>query len=108
MAISLKGNLSKILVAGCFYVMGTRRLSFNKYVFFVYHQVLPISCFTYHCEAKWIKMLLQSDSDRHLLCENNRISSLSSSGKSYGQSKRRNFPIEDTGIVLLGSLKVSN
>ncbi|XP_031273380.1 CST complex subunit CTC1 isoform X2 [Pistacia vera] len=69
--------------------------------------VLPISCFTYHCEAKGIKMLLQSDSDRHLLCENNQISSLSSSGKSYGQSKRRIFPSEDMDIVLLGSLKVS-
>ncbi|XP_044475168.1 CST complex subunit CTC1 isoform X4 [Mangifera indica] len=69
--------------------------------------VLPISCFTYHCEAKWIKMLLQSDSDQHLSCENCLISSLSSSGKSYSRSKRRIFPSEDMGIVLLGSLKVS-
>lgn len=75
---------------------------------FVYDQVLPISCFTYHCEAKWIKMLLQSDSDQHLSCENSLISSLSSSGKSYSRSKRRIFPSEDMGIVLLGSLKVRN
>lgn len=69
--------------------------------------VAPISSFIYHCEATWIKLLLEFDNDRHLLCKNNRCIFLSSEDKSYGRSKRQIVPSEDIGIVLLGSLKIS-
>lgn len=74
--------------------------------FLVLFQVVPISSFIYHCEATWMKKLLELDKNSHILSKNKRYSLLSCEGKSYGRSKMI-FSSRDIGIVLLGSVKVS-
>ncbi|GLT57904.1 hypothetical protein SLA2020_308410 [Shorea laevis] len=59
--------------------------------------VVPISTFIHHCEAMWVKALLQSEDTSPVLCQ----------GKSYKRLKRITFQSEDISITLVGSLKVS-
>ena len=70
-------------------------------------QVMPISSFICHCEITWMRML-RLENDCKNFCENNQLSFQSCQGRFYGQSVKKILTSEDIGIILLGSLKVSN
>ncbi|KAJ4963941.1 hypothetical protein NE237_023880 [Protea cynaroides] len=65
--------------------------------------VVPISNFVSHCEAIWLKTLLQMNKDPDTI----RKSNLSCEGKSYGRLVRRIISSEDLGLVLMGNLEIS-
>lgn len=51
---------------------------------------------------------LRLEKDCKKLCEKNQFSLLPCEGRFYGRSVRKIFTSQDIGIILLGSLKVSN
>ncbi|KAA8537704.1 hypothetical protein F0562_027306 [Nyssa sinensis] len=69
--------------------------------------VVPISNFVSHCEATWIKMLLDWENDCDLMGNSIQYGLPSCEGRLCGQSIRRNLWSEDIGVVLLGNLKIS-
>lgn len=52
--------------------------------------------------------VLRLEKDSKKLCEKNQFSLLSCEGRFYGRSIRKILTSQDIGIILLGSLKVSN
>ncbi|PSS31397.1 CST complex subunit like [Actinidia chinensis var. chinensis] len=69
--------------------------------------VVPISNFISHCEATWMKLLLEGETDSDLMNNNEKYSRLSCEGLTYSQSTRRVLHNEDIGVILLGSVKIS-
>ncbi|XP_057973338.1 CST complex subunit CTC1 isoform X2 [Malania oleifera] len=71
--------------------------------------VVPILNFLHHCETTWTRAQLQLENDSRISSYKNQHSprSCNCKGRSYSQSIRRVFSSEDTGFVLLGSLKIS-
>ncbi|XP_010244105.1 PREDICTED: CST complex subunit CTC1 isoform X2 [Nelumbo nucifera] len=68
--------------------------------------VVPISNLVGYCEAMWVKLLAQMDSDSDIM-GNSRNVSLSCEEKSYGRLIRRIFSSKDIGVVLMGNLQIS-
>ncbi|KAL3514557.1 hypothetical protein ACH5RR_027274 [Cinchona calisaya] len=69
--------------------------------------VVPISCFWSDFENRWIKMLLDSENNFDFMNSMKERDYVSCSGRSYANLKRKIFLSQDTGVVLLGNLKVS-
>ncbi|XP_052202596.1 CST complex subunit CTC1 isoform X2 [Diospyros lotus] len=70
--------------------------------------VVPISNFINHCEATWMKMLLEWESDSNLMYNYDMYGHPSCEGFPYSQPIRRILRSEDMGVVLLGCIKVHN
>ncbi|XP_059636886.1 CST complex subunit CTC1 isoform X2 [Cornus florida] len=69
--------------------------------------VVPISNFVSHCETTWLRLLLEKKNGCDLICNGNQYSFLSCEGRSSDLPLRRFLQSEDVGVVLLGSLKIS-
>ncbi|KAL7245119.1 hypothetical protein ACSBR2_000452 [Camellia fascicularis] len=69
--------------------------------------VVPISNFIGHCEATWMKMLLEWETNFGLTYNSEKYSRLSCEGLSHSLSTRRILHSEDMGVVLLGQVKIS-
>ncbi|XP_027090810.2 CST complex subunit CTC1 isoform X2 [Coffea arabica] len=68
--------------------------------------VVPISCLWSDFENRWIKMLLDSEDEFDIINSRREKYYLSCCGKSYANLIRKTFQIQDTGVILLGNLKV--
>lgn len=80
----------------------------NICVLMLFFQVVPIVHFVSHCEATWMKMLWERETDSDLMNNSDKNSHLSCEGLSYSGSIRRIMVSEDIGVVLLGSVKFSD
>ncbi|KAI8549836.1 hypothetical protein RHMOL_Rhmol06G0056300 [Rhododendron molle] len=72
------------------------------------NNVVPIAHFVSHCEATWMKMLWERETDSDLMNNSDENSHLSCEELSYSGSIRRIMLSEDIGVVLLGSISSSS
>ncbi|KAL3505216.1 hypothetical protein ACH5RR_035057 [Cinchona calisaya] len=79
----------------------------NKGDYSLLKLVVPISCFKRYFENRWVKMLLDREKDFDIMGSIEQRNSLSCCGRSYAKLLREIFQSYDTGIILLGNLKVS-
>ncbi|XP_042495494.1 CST complex subunit CTC1 [Macadamia integrifolia] len=69
--------------------------------------VVPITNFVSHCEAIWLKALLQMNKDPETIRKSNNFGLQPCEGNSYGRLVRRIISSEDLEVVLLGNLEIS-
>ncbi|XP_043714330.1 CST complex subunit CTC1-like isoform X2 [Telopea speciosissima] len=69
--------------------------------------VVPITNFISHCEAIWLKTLVQMNKDPETIRKRKKFRLLPCEGNSYGRLVRRIISSEDLALVLMGNLEIS-
>lgn len=70
--------------------------------------MLPIANLVSYCEASWKKVFISQESCPDFMGGINQKNHLCCGGRSYVQLIRRVLRSEEIGVVVLGTLKVSN